>query len=415
MLKIETENAAIKLWTTDGLELEQKAMKQLRDLAELPIIFKHVAVMPDVHFGYGTTVGTVFASQNAIIPAAVGVDIGCGMTALNTHVHVNAVRDRKELRALLESVVPHGRSNNGDNGDTGSWDVDDIPEDVMYVWKNRLESEFNEIVDSYRELGRGTGKIRQLGTLGTGNHFLEITVDENDEVWVLLHTGSRGIGAHIGDLYSEIAYQDLEAWTLKTMPNRSLAHIPRCSKHFHGYIKASMWAQKYAVENRSIIMQRALQALANYVGDKTLVPKYCDSKTWIDCYHNYIAFEHHFNKNVMVTRKGAVRAYKRDYCIIPGSMGACTYIARGLGNTESFMSCSHGAGRKLSRDEAMKSITLEQHVTSTAGVECCKDASVLDETPLAYKDIDLVMEAQRTLVEPIRKLKQIICIKGLSS
>jgi len=403
MLTTQTKGKPILSWT-DGVYVEDNAWKQLSAVAELPFIYKHVAVMPDVHAGVGSTVGTVIATKGAIVPSAVGVDIGCGVAAVTTNTRVeDFYPDLAELRAALESVVPHGRSNNGDNGDVGAWSDDSIPNGVLEAWYGKLDNLFNMLPERIKKSRRGA--MRQLGTLGTGNHFLEVCLDKDGLVCLLVHTGSRGLGAHIGDYFSKLAYQDIERWTFKVMKDRALAYIPTHSENFKPYIDAVSYAQAYARCNRSTILSNALSKLAEFC------PKLVDASR-IECVHNYLALENHFGSNVWVTRKGAVRARKTDVVIIPGSMGARTFIARGLGNPESFTSCSHGAGRLMSRHDARQKFTVEDHVKATSGIECLKTESVLDETPGAYKNINDVMHAQCELVASYNELRQIICIKG---
>lgn len=387
--------APIKLWM-DGLELEAAAAEQLGNVARLPFLHSHVAVMPDCHAGYGSTVGTVFATDGAVCPAAVGVDIGCGMEALRLDETLPELGlPVVEMRQRIETVVPVGRSDQGDINDKGAWKYRHVPEEVEQAWKEELAAEYAELGVEHRR------PLEQLGTLGTGNHFIEVCLDEGGHPWVMLHSGSRGPGNRIGTYYSKLAAELCEKWFAKP-PHRELAWLPKGTPEFDAYLKAVTWAQRYAAVNRALMMQRVVKALGS---ETPLIER-------ISCHHNYLAWEKHFGKAVIVTRKGAVRAREGDMGIIPGSMGAKSFIVRGRGCRESFMSCSHGAGRAMSRTRAKAMFTLADHAAATAGVECRKDADVLDETPGAYKDIDVVMRAQEELVEVVHQLKQIVCVKG---
>ena len=415
----------IKAWTK-GVPLEDAAQKQLLNVAALPFIYKWVAAMPDVHWGIGATVGSVIPTRGAIIPAAVGVDIGCGMMAVQTTLHANHLPDNLHaIRETIERAVPVGRTDNGGKNDRGAWR--DAPAHHLDVWA-KMEPAYKAIVDKYPKLNHAQ-RINHLGTLGTGNHFIEVVLDENDDVWFLLHSGSRGVGNRFGTFFIELAKNDMRQWMIN-LPDQDLAYLPQGTEHFEDYVHAVHWAQDYALANRELMMGNIICA----VRESGLVPAFAAGDSAgpvpgrlashrgtaeaaiptcvVSCHHNYVAWEHHYGENVLVTRKGAVRAREGDMGIIPGSMGARSYIVRGKGNPESFMSCSHGAGRAMSRAEAKRRFTVDDHVKATAGVECRKDADVIDETPMAYKSIDAVMEAQKDLVEVVHTLRQVVCVKG---
>jgi Uncharacterized conserved protein len=384
----------IKHWT-DFVPFEQQAIDQLINLSNLPFIHKHIAVMPDVHAGLGSTVGTVIATKEAIIPAAVGVDIGCGMAAYKTNLKAPDLPDNlAQIRSDIEEKIPVGFN---------------IRENLHLVGNQALFNKANpqEINDIFEAYGiKYTQKHKkQLGTLGGGNHFIEICLDESSDVWVMLHSGSRGIGNTIGSVFIEKAKEEVNRWFIH-LPDNDLAYLPEGSKHFDSYIKAMMFAQDYASINRDIMLLETRDALLKHFPNLVL------EQEAINCHHNYAAIESHYGVNVWVTRKGAVRACKGDMGIIPGNMGAKSFIVRGLGNKESFCSCSHGAGRVMSRTKAKELVSLEQHKADLVGVECNKTASTLDETPKAYKNIDDVMSSQEDLVEIVHTLKQILCIKG---
>jgi tRNA-splicing ligase RtcB len=363
---LETDGAPIKAWT-EGVPIEDAALRQLRNVAQLPFVHKHVAAMPDVHWGMGATVGSVIPAKGAIIPAAVGVDIGCGMCAMRT------------------SLTSHDLPEN----------LSDLRRAIEHTW---LEEKYPKVVGKRHP-------SYMLGSLGGGNHFLEVCLDEADRVWVMLHSGSRGIGNNIGRLFIAIAKQDMRRYFVN-LPDQNLAYLPEGTEHFEDYVEALTWAQRFAFVNRQIMMDRVLEVM------RGLFKSFKTEKEAVNCHHNYAVKEHHFGENVWITRKGAVRAREGELGIIPGSMGAKSFIVRGKGNRESFQSCSHGAGRAMSRTEAKKRFTVEDHVAATRGVECRKDAGVIDETPMAYKDIDAVMAAQADLVEVVHTLKQVLCVKG---
>lgn len=394
----------IKAWV-DGVQLEEAAFKQLKNIAGLPFIHKHVAVMPDVHWGMGATVGSVIATKGAIIPAAVGVDIGCGMMAVRTTLTASDLPDNLHgLRTAIEQRIPHGRTDNGGVNDRGSWvEVPDLYEIKLRASLAKLQT----TVAKHPKLEQASRRAQNhAGTLGTGNHFVEVCLDENQAVWIMLHSGSRGIGNRIGSYFIEKAKEEMRRWFIN-LPDADLAYMPQGSDLFKDYCEAVEWAQGFALLNRELMMGAAIDAL------RATVPKpfTCDCEA-VNCHHNYVSWERHFGENVTVTRKGAVSAKLGELGIIPGSMGAKSFIVRGKGNRESFCSCSHGAGRKMSRAEAKITFTLEDHAKATAGVECRKDEGVIDETPSAYKDIDAVMAAQSDLIEVVHTLKQVVCVKG---
>jgi tRNA-splicing ligase RtcB (3'-phosphate/5'-hydroxy nucleic acid ligase) len=393
----------IKAWTV-GVPFEEGAERQLKNLASLPFIHKWVAVMPDAHQGMGATVGSVIATAGAVIPAAVGVDIGCGMMAARTSLRASDLPDDLGgLRAAIEARVPHGRTDNGGKNDRGAWH--DAPAAVSAAWAE-LAPGYAAIVEKHPRLDRGA-TIEQLGTLGGGNHFIEVCLDEEDRLWIMLHSGSRGAGNRIGSHFIEVAKKEMERFFIH-LPDQDLAYLPEGTAHFGDYVQAVGWAQDFAMKNRELMMEGVVGALR---GSGALPPFEAGVEA-VNCHHNYVAREHHYGKEVLVTRKGAVRARLGDLGIIPGSMGARSYIVRGLGNKESFCSSSHGAGRVMSRGEARRRFTVADHEKATAGVECRKDADVIDETPAAYKPIDDVMRAQRDLVEIVHTLKQVVCVKG---
>ena len=393
----------IKAWTK-GVAIEEAAKKQLLNVAQLPFIFKWVAAMPDVHWGIGATVGSVIPTKGAIIPAAVGVDIGCGMMAVQTDLNARDLPDNLHaIRTAIEKAVPHGRTNHGGKGDVGAWG--EIPLRNNEAW-TALKPRYDAILEKHPKLDRGNHS-NHLGTLGTGNHFIEVCLDEAETVWFMLHSGSRGVGNRMGSYFIEVARKDMEKFFIH-LPDRDLAYFSESTEHFDDYVEAVEWAQDFARTNRDLMMEQVVNAVR---GSDEVRPFAATVKA-INCHHNYVARERHFGQNILVTRKGAVRAREGDMGIIPGSMGARSYIVRGKGNMESFMSCSHGAGRAMSRAEAKRRFSIEDHKRMTAGVECRKDAEVIDETPAAYKPIEAVMAAQSDLVEIVHTLRQVVCVKG---
>lgn len=382
----------IKIWTD---QVEDTALSQLKNLARLPFINSNgVACMPDVHAGIGSTVGTVIATEKAVIPAAVGVDIGCGMNAVRLSLKASDLPDNlKPLRDEIERRVPLGAGGAHDH----STDIGEITNDLMRtvvdpLYKGDLTKFHNKAAS-------------QMGSLGSGNHFIELCIDENQDVWIMLHSGSRGIGNMIGTHYIAMAKRDMEKFFI-TLPDDNLAYFPENTENFDDYMAAVGWAQNYALENRRRMMQQVIHAL------KGIVPEFTITQEAINCHHNYVEKESHFGRNMWVTRKGAIRAREGDLGIIPGSMGQRSYIVRGKGNLASYCSCSHGAGRVMSRAEAKRRFSLTDLIAQTAGVECRKDESVIDEIPASYKDIDQVMANQTDLVEVVHTLKQVLCVKG---
>jgi tRNA-splicing ligase RtcB len=384
-------NRPIKIWTDD---VEDEALVQLKNLSRLPFIAGNgVACMPDVHAGKGSTIGTVIATDKAIIPAAVGVDIGCGMNAVRLSLKATDLPDSLvNIRNQIERDVPLGAG-----GANQEFNADNIPELPYHVIEGLFEGDRVKAIKKYGS---------QLGSLGSGNHFIELCLDENQDVWIMLHSGSRGIGNMIGSYFIEKAKRRMEQYFI-TLPDGDLAYLPEDTDDFNEYIEAVGWAQNYALENRRRMMEAVIAALRRHIPiDFTI------TQEAINCHHNYVEREHHFGRNLWVTRKGAIRARVGDLGIIPGSMGAKSFIVRGKGNADSYCSCSHGAGRKMSRTKARHVFTVEDLKEQTAGVECNKTDAVLDEIPGAYKDIDEVMANQTDLIEVVHTLKQVMCVKG---
>jgi len=405
---MENLSKRVRGWT-EGVPIDETALQQLNDVAQLPFIFKHIAVMPDVHAGMGATIGSVIPTKGAIIPAAVGVDIGCGMIAQKTDVTRDDMKgvNLRLLRYNIECAVPHGRSD-GSEKDIGSWKRV-VPEHIERCYNEFLRDKLDALLNYHPKLGGVVTPqiqaINMLGTLGTGNHFIELCFDENDYVWAMLHSGSRGIGNRIGTYFISKAKEEMKKWFIDT-PNKDLAYIPEHTHLFSDYWLGINWAQHYAKMSRQFMMDEVIRELSR------MFPSSMTVGYPIDCHHNYASKEHHYGENVIVTRKGAICARAGQLGIIPGSMGAKSYIVQGLGCKESFTSSAHGAGRTMSRREAREKITVDQHVKATQGVECNKGKEVLDDSPAAYKNIDVVMEAQKELVETVHELKQFICIKG---
>ncbi len=394
----------IKAWV-DGVELEEAAEQQLLNVAGLPFVWPHLAAMPDTHAGFGATVGSVIPTDRVIIPAAVGVDIGCGMMARKLDLKLSQLPDNlANLRAAIEKAVPHGRTDNGGRNDRGAWG--DPPQFVRDAWAP-LDETYKKIVGKYSALNRGS-TTGQLGTLGGGNHFIEVCGDENQDVWIMLHSGSRGVGNRIGSHFIAMAKKEMERWHI-SVPDKDLSYLAEGSEHYQAYIEAVRFGQEFARVNREVMMKSTLDAVVKELG----VTWNADAEVEaVNCHHNYISSERHFGRKLWVTRKGAVSAQLGELGIIPGSMGAKSFIVRGKGNRDSLCSCSHGAGRRMSRTQAKKQFTVEDHVKATEGIECRKDADVVDETPGAYKDIDAVMRAQSDLVDIVHTLKQVLVVKG---
>lgn len=383
----------IKYWDSHIPPIEQNAKQQLENLAAMPFIHQHVAVMPDCHAGIGCTVGAVVPTIGAIIPACVGVDLGCGMSALMTGLKASDLPDSlASLRYDIESVVPVGKSGHLK-----------IPKGAQTTWNNLLGHDYD--AKDLRKIAGNTEPLSQLGTLGGGNHFIELCIDETDSVWIMLHSGSRGIGNKIGQHYISLAREDMRVHFIN-LPDKDLAYLPEGTDHFNRYVGAVEWAQNYARLNRDVMMLHIVDVMTKHF------KPFQFGMAAVSCHHNYISRENHFGKNVWITRKGAVRARKGDLGIIPGSMGTKSYIVRGLGNRDSFDSCSHGAGRVMSRKKAKETITLDDHINATQGVECRKDSGVLDESPGAYKSLDDVMNSQADLCEIVHTLKAVLCVKG---
>ena len=400
----EQDRVPMKVWN-GTMEVDQNAMAQIRNVASLPIVSPHVAVMPDYHVGIGCTVGTVVPTVKAIIPSCVGVDIGCGMTAVQTNVDANHLTLAK-LFTEIERAIPVGGP-----GVKGSWLQDrwkSTPKDVDAHW-SRLQGSWKQLLSKHPKLEGVT--YTQLGTLGTGNHFIEVTVEKNtSNVWLVLHSGSRGLGNRIGTYFISKAR---EAWLndpeQRSLPDRDLAWLSEDTPIFADYIHGLTLATRFAELNRTNMMYRLIQVVSDHLGKDVRT-----DGVVVSSHHNYVAQETHFGQSCWVTRKGAVSAKLGEFGIIPGSMGkeALTYIVSGKGNPESLMSCSHGAGRRLSRSKAKLEITLDQHILATEGVVCRKDLDVIDESPAAYKDIKEVMAAQADLVKIEFELEKIVCIKG---
>ncbi len=396
---MEAGGVPVKAWIK-GVPFEPEAQMQLGNISRLPIVHSHIAAMPDVHMGKGATVGSVIATKGAIIPAAVGVDIGCGMMAMRTSLTADDLPESLAgLRSDIEAAVPHGGV-----GIKGGW-KDGIPNSVSNRFRSTgLDVALEKIEEKHPAIS-GANHVVHLGSLGSGNHFIEVCLDEDNRVWVMLHSGSRGIGNRIGTYFISEAKESLIKKGIG-LPDKDLSWFEESDPLFDDYIEALLWAQDFARHNREVMMDRVLNVMRNSL------PTFKIEKAAVNCHHNYVAKEHHYGADVWLTRKGAVSAREGELGIIPGSMGARSYIVRGKGNEESFCSCSHGAGRALSRTKAKKKFSLEDHRKATEGVECRKDSGVIDETPAAYKDIDAVMAAQTDLVEIVHTLKQIVCVKG---
>ncbi|MDO5651204.1 MAG: RtcB family protein [Moraxella sp.] len=388
----------VKIYTTD---VEQKALSQLYAMSQLSFVHGHIAVMPDVHVGIGATVGSVIPTKSAIIPAAVGVDIGCGMNALRLSIKAHQLPDNlKAARLMIEKYVPVGFAKHKQIMAKMS------TLDPLAIRLKRITDKHAGLLKMLNNFDKTWAK--QLGTLGGGNHFIELCIDENQDVWIMLHSGSRGIGNCIGEYFITLAKKENET-RLGYITEKNLSYFAKGSPYFDDYIEAVEWAQDYAMQNRKEMMRLIISALEK---SESQFPHFTITKEAINCHHNYVNEEVHFGENVYVTRKGAISAYAGELGIIPGSMGAKSYIVRGKGNSESLCSCSHGAGRKMSRTRAAETFNLDDLIDQTQGVECRKDKGVIDEIPKAYKDIDEVMANQDDLVEVVHTLKQVMCIKG---
>jgi len=389
----------IRAWVGDLSEIEDQALKQAKNLARLPFIANNgVALMPDVHAGKGSTVGSVIATERAIIPAAVGVDIGCGMVAVRTSMKASDLPESlANIRHQIERDVPLGNSKH---------ERDDL---VSAHWSGRqdLLGRINELLKKHPQLEqRGEAYLGQLGSLGSGNHFIELCLDENQDVWVMLHSGSRGFGNKIGTFFIEQAMTEMNRYFIK-LDDPDLAYLPEGTQSFDDYVAAVSIGQDYAMQNRKQMLELTIAALRRHIPIEFTL-----TEEAINCHHNYVVRENHFGQNMWITRKGAIQARAGSLGIIPGSMGQKSYIVRGKGNAHSYCSCSHGAGRMYSRTKAKALFTLKDLADQTQGVECRKDADVLDEIPSAYKNIDHVMENQRDLVDVVHTLKAVLCVKG---
>ncbi|HEV8096059.1 MAG TPA: RtcB family protein [Burkholderiales bacterium] len=393
--EIHEGRVPVKIYTGD---VEPQARQQLVNISQLPIVHHHVAAMPDVHLGIGATVGSVIPTLRAIIPAAVGVDIGCGMIATRLSLTANDVEE-KSLKRVFDQItrdVPVGFDQHEER---------DARTEAARGFKRGLHRILEKHSGIEKRVGKRSSWVRQLGTLGGGNHFIEVCLDESNRVWVMLHSGSRGIGNAIGTYFIELARRDAERNQI-VLPDRDLAYFPEGAQHFDDYVEAVGWAQDYAHSNRAEMMELVVEALHRHL------PPFERTTEAVNCHHNYVERETHYGAEVWVTRKGAIRAGAGELGIIPGSMGARSYIVRGKGSAESFESCAHGAGRRMSRTQAQKKFSTSDLEAQTAGVICRKDRGVIDEIPGAYKDIDQVMANQNDLVEVVHTLKQVICVKG---
>ncbi|MBF0272446.1 MAG: RtcB family protein [Magnetococcales bacterium] len=394
----------VKIFTD---EVDDLSRRQLANVANLPFVFHHVAAMPDVHAGMGATIGSVIPTIGAVMPAAVGVDIGCGMCAAPLNLNAADLADHGEsLRGAIEKAIPHGRTDDGGPNDQGAWSS--LPAPIAAWWERHgVQRLLPDLLTRHPKLlNARTNTVRHLGTLGTGNHFIELRIDEQDRVWVLIHSGSRGVGNRIGTYFIQRAKESLGR-ELRTLPDGDLAFFREGSQEFTDYLRAADWAQAFAKANRAFLLEATLAVLR-----ATLSRPVACRDAVIDCHHNYVTRERHFGTDTWVTRKGAIRARSGDWGVIPGSMGSLSYIVRGKGSREAFHSCAHGAGRRMGRQEALRRFGVEDLVQQTKGVACPKDRSVLDEIPAAYKDIEVVMAHQQDLAEPVHALRQAVCIKG---
>jgi tRNA-splicing ligase RtcB len=375
-------------WANHGFSIEEQSM--LRNVSRLPCLFKHVALMPDAHLGKGSMVGSVVATKEAVIPAAVGVDIGCGMMAVKTPFMSGILDGKlKELRLAIEEKIPVGFNSYKESVDESSrWDG----------W-----NDFYELHQGVHD--RKKRAMTQLGTLGGRNHFIEVCLDTENSLWLMLHSGSRNIGKELAERHIATAKG---LWQLSELPAPDLAYFIQGTPEFEAYWKDLKWAQTYAMKNREIMMTRLLQVFNKMFNHRQAFRP----ELAVNCHHNYVALERHYGEEVFVTRKGAINADQDAYGIIPGSMGTKSFIVQGRGAAESFNSCSHGAGRKMSRGAAKRAFSEADFARQTQGVECRKDKGVLDEIPGAYKDIKQVMRNQSDLVKIVAELKQVVCVKG---
>lgn len=385
----------VKIYTDD---IDSEALRQLLNLAQLPFVHHHIAAMPDVHAGIGATVGSVIPTRGAIIPAAVGVDIGCGMNAVRLSLKAEQLPDNlHRLRSAIEAAIPVGFEQHKKPA---------VPASTLRALDGRLDvivGKHKGIMKMLRQFNRTW--VCQLASLGGGNHFIELCLDETGQVWVMLHSGSRGIGNVIGRYFIQLAQKDMGR-AVYQLPDNDLAYFSEGAQHFDDYVEAVHWAQDYALANRREMLRLILEAL------RRLLPAFVLEGEAVNCHHNYVAIEQHYGETVYLTRKGAISAREGQLGIIPGSMGARSYIVRGKGVEEAFCSCSHGAGRRMSRTAAKRAFNVLDLEEQTNGIECRKDKGVLDEIPGAYKDIDTVMAHQQDLVEVVHTLKQVLCVKG---
>lgn len=408
----EDGGCPIKLWVSSLNNVEAGAMEQLKQLSLMPFVKPHISVMPDVHIGQGACIGSVIPTTDAIIPSAVGVDIGCGMVAIQTDLKDGDLTNLTTLRHDIEGTIPNGRSDHGGHKDIGGW-RGRITDRIRNVWDEELATGFEYINTHIHDVSR-TNNINHLGTLGTGNHFIEISKDQDGSIWVMVHSGSRGVGNRLGVLSIRQAKDLMDKFHI-SLPNPDLAYFPRDTQECADYLEVVNWCQHFAKLNRILMVESALHVLSDHVREVV------HEQNRISCHHNYVRQENHFGNNLFITRKGAIRAGGKvdkegewcgDWGIIPGSMGTKSYIVRGKGNKESFFSASHGAGRKLSRKAAKATFDNLDVMEQTQGVECKKDHSILDEIPGAYKDIDTVIDLQKDLIDVQHVLHPILCVKG---
>ncbi|MBF0417047.1 MAG: RtcB family protein [Magnetococcales bacterium] len=401
---MERGRVPVKIFTD---EVDEPSRRQLSNVANLPFVFHHVAAMPDVHAGMGATIGSVIPTVGALIPAAVGVDIGCGMCAVPLDLTSADLDDNGEsLRQSIEKAIPHGRTDDGGPHDRGAWSQ--VPDTLQGWWERfSIQQQLGDLLARHPKLLTArTNTLRHLGTLGTGNHFVELRIDRTDRVWILIHSGSRGIGNRIGTYFIQRA-KDTVGQEMRSLPDPDLAFLREGSSDFSDYVRAAAWAQGFAKANRSFMLHAVLATLG-----QTLNRAIRMHAPVIDCHHNYVVKERHFGNEVWITRKGAIRARDGDLGILPGSMGTPSYIVRGKGNPEAFHSSAHGAGRRMGRNEAMRRFTITDLARQTQGIACPKDRSVLDEIPGAYKEIDGVMRHQADLAEAVHELLPAVCVKG---
>ena len=392
---LDDQRVPVNIWTED---VDDASRRQLANIARLPFIHHHVAAMPDVHLGIGATIGSVIATHRAIIPAAVGVDLGCGMIAARLSLTARDL-DEKRLYRVFDQItrdVPVGREQHGDAA---------VRTTAVQPFVRRLRMLTERHPHLLKRVGRHSKWTHQMGTLGGGNHFIEVCLDESDAMWLMLHSGSRGVGNAIAEYFIELARADMQRLGTD-LPDRDLAYFTEGARHFDDYVAAVHWAQDYARANRETMLDLVLEGLERHL------PPFRVTTELVNCHHNYVEREHHYGADVWVTRKGAIRARDGELGIVPGSMGARSYIVRGKGNPESFCSSAHGAGRRMSRKAAERAFSVADLRAQTSGVVCRKDAGVIDEIPGAYKNIDDVMANQNDLTEIVHTLKQVVCVKG---